>query len=122
MITHPEHAQADSDREWGPSARWPAYRDALGALLEDNPIPGAIDHPRRPTLVVLGADDPRRRPKTCSGILTIACGSRYGPLTIRFPVRFAERLAERLAELLDEELAASPRRPAAPSAPPLPRR
>ena len=37
---------------------WPAYRDALGALLDDNPLPSAIADPPIPTTVVLGDADP----------------------------------------------------------------
>lgn len=37
---------------------WPSYRDALIALLDDNPLPEAIEHPRLPTTVVVGDRDP----------------------------------------------------------------
>jgi pimeloyl-ACP methyl ester carboxylesterase len=37
---------------------WPAYRDALTTLLEENPLPDAIDRPSRPTTVVVGDSDP----------------------------------------------------------------
>ena len=37
---------------------WPAYRDALDALLHDNPLPAAIEHPTVPTTVVVGDADP----------------------------------------------------------------
>lgn len=36
---------------------WPAYRDALEALLRDNPLPAVIIRPPRPTTVVLGETD-----------------------------------------------------------------
>jgi pimeloyl-ACP methyl ester carboxylesterase len=36
---------------------WPAYRDALGSLFADNPLPGALAHPRVTTVVVVGEDD-----------------------------------------------------------------
>ncbi len=36
---------------------WPAYRDALGALLDDNPLPAWISSPERPTTVMLGDED-----------------------------------------------------------------
>lgn len=36
---------------------WPAYRDALMALLDDNPLPAAIGQPRAPTTVLLGDAD-----------------------------------------------------------------
>lgn len=32
---------------------WPAYRDALNALLTENPLPEPLAHPLRPTTVVL---------------------------------------------------------------------
>ncbi len=38
---------------------WPAYRDALAALLQDNPLPAWIAAPLRPTTVVLGDRDPQ---------------------------------------------------------------
>lgn len=84
---------------------WPAYRDALGALLEDNPLPGAIDHPRRPTLVVLGADDPQTPSADVLGHPHDRVRAELWPADHLLPLR----LAERLAELLDEELAASRR-------------
>lgn len=37
---------------------WPAYRDTLLALLEDNPLPAAVEHPPAPTTVVVGDADP----------------------------------------------------------------
>lgn len=36
---------------------WPAYRDALKALLEDNPLPRLIARPPRPTTLVIGEAD-----------------------------------------------------------------
>lgn len=36
---------------------WPAYRDALMLLLEENPLPAAIVTPFRPTTVVVGDED-----------------------------------------------------------------
>jgi pimeloyl-ACP methyl ester carboxylesterase len=36
---------------------WPAYRDALDSLLEDNPLPAWLADPPLPTTVVLGDDD-----------------------------------------------------------------
>lgn len=36
---------------------WPAYRQGLMALLEDNPLPAALTAPLRPTTVVLGRHD-----------------------------------------------------------------
>jgi pimeloyl-ACP methyl ester carboxylesterase len=36
---------------------WPAYRDALAALLENNPLPHAIDRPPVPTTVIVGDAD-----------------------------------------------------------------
>jgi pimeloyl-ACP methyl ester carboxylesterase len=36
---------------------WPAYRDALEALLDHNPLPRAIAQPSRPTTVVVGDAD-----------------------------------------------------------------
>lgn len=51
--TLPERVARD-----GVQHTWPAYRDALAALLDDNPVPAAIEAPRRPTTVVLGDADP----------------------------------------------------------------
>lgn len=36
---------------------WPAYRDALDGLLDDNPLPGWLADPPLPTTVVLGDQD-----------------------------------------------------------------
>ena len=36
---------------------WPAYRDVVKTLLEDNPLPDAIGRPRVPTTVVVGTAD-----------------------------------------------------------------
>jgi len=41
---------------------WPAYRDAVAAMLDANPIVHALEHPSHPTTVVL-ADIDRRTPK-----------------------------------------------------------
>ncbi len=38
---------------------WPAYRDALVSLLDENPLPSWISHPTSVTTVVLATDDPR---------------------------------------------------------------
>lgn len=48
----PEDVARDSVRDC-----WPAYRDALLALLEDNPLPAAIARPSRPTTVVVSDND-----------------------------------------------------------------
>lgn len=37
---------------------WPSYRDALIALIDDNPLPEAIERPRLPATVVVGDRDP----------------------------------------------------------------
>lgn len=36
---------------------WPSYRQAVMTLLEDNPLPDAVDHPTHPTVLVLGDAD-----------------------------------------------------------------
>ena len=36
---------------------WPAYRDALTGLLQDNPLPAWLADPPLPTTVVIGEDD-----------------------------------------------------------------
>lgn len=38
---------------------WPACRDALVSLLDENPLPAWIASPSSTTTVVLGTDDPR---------------------------------------------------------------
>lgn len=48
----PEDVARDSVRH-----SWPAYRDALLTLLEDNPLPAAIARPSRPTTVVVSDND-----------------------------------------------------------------
>lgn len=47
---------ADIARD-GVQHSWPAYRDALTALLEDNPLTAWIAAPARPTTIVLADDD-----------------------------------------------------------------
>jgi pimeloyl-ACP methyl ester carboxylesterase len=41
---------------------WPAYRDALMALLNDNPLPDALSDPPAPTVVVVGDHDEQAPP------------------------------------------------------------
>lgn len=36
---------------------WPAYRDVVKTLLDDNPLPDAIERPRAPTTVIVGTAD-----------------------------------------------------------------
>ena len=76
---------------------WPAYHGALTALLEDNPVPEAITHPRRPTTVVL-ADADRETP--AEDVLDWP----HGDVRVEvwssdhlLPLRHADRLAELIA-------------------------
>ncbi len=82
---------------------WPSYRDALGALMEDNPVPDAIESPRRPTLVVLGEDDLETPSADVLAYPHERVRVEVWPADHLLPVR----LADRLAQLLDAELAAS---------------
>lgn len=41
---------------------WPAYRDALETLLRANPLPAWIDHPAKPTTILLGDLDDETPP------------------------------------------------------------
>lgn len=82
---------------------WPSYRDALGALMEDNPVPDAIESPRRPTLVVLGEDDLQTPSADVLAYPHERVRVEVWPADHLLPVR----LADRLAQLLDVELAAS---------------
>jgi pimeloyl-ACP methyl ester carboxylesterase len=80
---------------------WPAYRGALGALLENNPVPVAIADPRRPTTVVL-ADADRDTP--AEDVLDWPHGA------VRVEVWSSDHLlplrhADRLAELVASEVA-----------------
>lgn len=52
LRTIPEKVARD-----GVQHSWPAYRDAVTALLEDNPLPAALQAPPAPTTVVLGDAD-----------------------------------------------------------------
>ena len=47
---------ADIARD-GVQHSWPAYRDALSALLDGNPVPGWIAAPAKPTVVVISDRD-----------------------------------------------------------------
>lgn len=67
---------------------WPAYRDALEALLERNPLPHAIAQPFRPTTVVLGEADPETPaedvldwPHDAVDVITVAGAGHLLPLT-----------------------------------------
>jgi hypothetical protein len=81
---------------------WPAYHGALSGLLENNPVPAAIAHPRRPTTVVLGDAD-REAPAEDvldwpHGVVRVEVWSSDHLLPLRH--------AERLAELVASEVAA----------------
>ena len=81
---------------------WPAYQGALSALLEKNPVPAAIAHPRRPTTVVLGDAD---RETPAEDVLDWPHGA------VRVEIWGSDHLlplrhAERLAELVASEVAA----------------
>ncbi len=80
---------------------WPAYRDAMNALLHENPVPAAIDHPRRPTTVILGdgdretpAEDVLDRPH---GQARVELWTADHLLPLRQPDRLAEILAREVA-------------------------
>ena len=80
---------------------WPAYRDALSALLEDNPLPDAIDKPRRPTLIILGDNDSQARPEDVLAHPHEHIRVEVWPSDHLLPLRHADRLANLLhAELL----------------------
>lgn len=51
-----QEVDADIARD-GLAHIWPAYRDALDSLLEDNPLPAWLAAPPLPTTVVLGESD-----------------------------------------------------------------
>lgn len=76
---------------------WPAYRGALGALLQDNPVPKAIAHPRRPTTVILGDAD---RETPAEDVLDWPHGAvrvEVWSSDHLLPLRDADRLAELIA-------------------------
>lgn len=80
---------------------WPAYRDALSTLLEDNPLPDAIDEPRRPTLIILGENDLQAPPEDVLAHPHGHIRVELWPSDHLLPVRHADRLANLLhAELL----------------------
>jgi pimeloyl-ACP methyl ester carboxylesterase len=80
---------------------WPAYRDALAALLEDNPVPDAIEDPQRPTLVILGEDDPQTPTEDVLAYPHGLVRVEVWPADHLLPLRLADRLAGALdAELL----------------------
>lgn len=51
-----QQVDADIARD-GVAHIWPAYRDGLDSLLEENPLPQWLAAPLLPTTVVLGSDD-----------------------------------------------------------------
>ncbi len=80
---------------------WPAYRDALSALLDDNPLPDAIDKPRRPTLLILGENDSQAPPEDVLAHPHEHIRVEVWPSDHLLPLRHADRLANLLhAELL----------------------
>jgi pimeloyl-ACP methyl ester carboxylesterase len=67
---------------------WPAYRDALDALLHDNPLPAAIEHPTVPTTVIVGDADPETPAEDILGwphehvdLVVVASGDHLLPLS-----------------------------------------
>lgn len=77
---------------------WPAYRDAVCALLEANPVPGAIAHPRVPTRVVLGDDDAQTPAQDLLDLPHDEVSIEIWPADHLLPVRLPERLAGLIAE------------------------
>ena len=80
---------------------WPAYRDALTTLLEENPLPGAILHPVRPTTLILGEADAEA---PAADVLDWPHGSVYvillpgdHLLPLSSPAVIADRIAAQLA-------------------------
>lgn len=85
----------------GVQHNWPAYRDALGALLEANPLPAAIDRPRVATTVVLGDADPETPaqdvlawPHDRVSVVEVAGGDHL------LPLRAGERVTAAIGEAL----------------------
>ncbi len=77
---------------------WPAYHGALTTLLENNPVPEAIAHPRRPTTVVL-ADADRETP--AEDVLDWPHADvrvEVWPSDHLLPLRHADRLADLIAD------------------------
>lgn len=58
LLTRVERDLPERVARDGVQHTWPAYRDALVALLDDNPLPAAIATPPRPTTVLVGDRDP----------------------------------------------------------------
>ena len=80
---------------------WPAYRDALSSLLEDNPLPDSIDNPRRPTLIILGENDSQTPPEDVLAHPHEHIRVEAWPPDHLLPLRHADRPADLLhAELL----------------------
>ncbi len=83
---------------------WPAYRDALMALLDDNPLPAAIGQPRAPTTLLLGdadletpAEDVLDWPHEQVGVLAFAGADHLLPL--RRSTELVDAIEEDLKEL-----------------------
>ncbi len=90
---------------------WPAYRDALNALLEDNPVPDAIEHPLRPTTVVVGDADRQTPPEDVLDWPHDAVRVELWPSDHLLPWRHAARLAELLVEHVDVDAGVGGRTP-----------
>jgi pimeloyl-ACP methyl ester carboxylesterase len=76
---------------------WPAYRDGVASLLEDNPLPAAIAHPTHPTTVLLGDDDQLAPPSDVLDGPHHAVDVRLLPSDHLLPVRWPEPVAAAIA-------------------------
>jgi pimeloyl-ACP methyl ester carboxylesterase len=88
---------------------WPSYRDALRALLGDNPLPDAILTPRRPTTVVVSdaddeapAEDVLDFPHDADEVLQL-------PGDHLLPLREAPQLANLITDRLRTDLTGDPK-------------
>ena len=76
---------------------WPAYREALDSLLQDNPLPAWLAAPPLPTTVVLGQSDTTVIADDLVPLLAKGTDVLRLPGTHLLPVEQPERVAEAVA-------------------------
>lgn len=73
---------------------WPAYRDGLGSLLEDNPLKVWLAAPLLPTHVVIGDGDTTVTPEDLLPLLTSGAAPQRLAGTHLLPLEQPARVAE----------------------------
>ena len=91
-----QEVDADIARD-GVAHIWPAYRDALDSLLEDNPLPAWLAAPPVPTKVVLGEADATVTADDLVALLAEEADVLRLPGTHLLPVEQPDRVADAVA-------------------------